>query len=60
MGVKFEITKEPDMNRTIKKIVKFQPPCTMELMALMDCFKVRHSPLRSADPCVLAHHAYCM
>eukprot|EP00983_Pelagomonas_calceolata_P081428 1155568-Pelagomonas_calceolata.AAC.5 len=31
--------KEPDMKRTVKKIVKFQPPCTMELAAMLDCMK---------------------
>mmetsp|Transcript_8417 Transcript_8417/g.21012 ORF Transcript_8417/g.21012 Transcript_8417/m.21012 type:complete len:94 (+) Transcript_8417:176-457(+) len=39
MGVDIKVTRDPDMNRTIKKIVKFQPPCATELMSLMDCFK---------------------
>jgi len=33
--------KEPDMRRTVKKLVKYQPPCTAELAAMLDCMKVR-------------------
>ncbi|KAJ9530972.1 hypothetical protein QJQ45_028885, partial [Haematococcus lacustris] len=38
---RFVITKEPDLKRTVKKIVQFQPPCSAELAAMLDCFK-RH------------------
>ena len=37
---RFVINKEPDMKRTVKKIVQVQPPCTQEMMALMECFRV--------------------
>ncbi len=43
MGIvkKIVITKEPDMNRTVKKIVQMKAPCAAEMAALMDCFRVR-------------------
>mmetsp|Transcript_22645 Transcript_22645/g.62530 ORF Transcript_22645/g.62530 Transcript_22645/m.62530 type:complete len:94 (+) Transcript_22645:111-392(+) len=42
--------KEPDMKRTVKKIVKFQPPCTMELAAMLDCMK-RHPGVEGDTAC---------
>jgi hypothetical protein len=37
---RFVVSKEPDMKSTVKKIVQVQPPCTAEMAALMECFRV--------------------
>eukprot|EP00798_Chlamydomonas_sp_ICE-L_P023068 gene23068-30260_t len=39
MGVKFEITRDPDYRKVAKKLVKVDKPCTVELIAMMDCMK---------------------
>ena len=41
-------SKEPDMRRVVKKLVKFSPPCTAELVALMDCMKARVRGVQAA------------
>jgi hypothetical protein len=49
--------REPDMRRTVKKIVKFQPPCTAELVAMLDCMKVGAA---AALPHTVTHCPTCM
>lgn len=51
MGIKFEITKEPDFRKVAKNLVKVEKPCVEELQDLMECMKVRLS---------ISQHPACM